>query len=142
MKKVLLALALLAVAADSPEAVVKYRQSVMKTLAAQMTAMSLIAKHDVTPSPNRLILHATAAADFSRDLPKLFPASTRNVRSSALPKIWSSASDFDRRAKNLEAETVKLESLARSGMSHSFAKQLEVVGATCKACHDVYRQQD
>jgi cytochrome c556 len=37
---------------------------------------------------------------------------------------------------------MKLESLARSGMTNAFGKQLEVVGATCKACHDSYRQQD
>ena len=142
MKKLLLALALFALAADAPEATVKYRQSVMKTLAAQMTAMSLIAKHEMTPGGDRLIMHATTAASFSRGVAKLFPVSTRNVRSSALPKIWSSGSDFDARAKKLETETVKLESLARSGMSNAFAKQLEVVGATCKACHDSYRQQD
>jgi cytochrome c556 len=73
MKKVLLALALFALAADTPEAMVKYRQSVMKTLAAQLTAMSLVAKHEITPNADRLILHATTAAEFSHDLAKLFP---------------------------------------------------------------------
>jgi len=142
MKTSLLALALLALAADAPEATVRYRQSVMKTLAAQMTAMSLISKHEMTPSGERLILHAATAAEFSRDLEKLFPPSTRNIRSGALPKIWTSGADFAAHAKKLESETVKLESLARSGMTTAFGKQLEAVGAACKSCHDSYRQQD
>ena len=141
MKKTLFVLAVLSIAADAPEATVKYRQAVMKTLGAQMTAMSLITKGEVSER-ERFPLHAQIAASVARDLASLFPAATANVRSSALPAVWQKRSEFESEAKKLERETAKLDTLAHANDFAAATKQLAVVNATCRECHDAFRRQD
>ena len=145
MKKLLalLALTLPALAAGKPEAAVKYRQSVMKSMGAQMTAMSLIVKGEVAHR-ERLAGHAEALHAVSRDLEALFPVGSGSdkVRTAAKPEIWKRWTELLAAAAALERESAKLSQLAAGRDARAFDAQFEKVSAACANCHKPFRVRD
>ena len=77
-------------AGDRAESVVKYRQSVMKAMAAHMTAISMVARQEIG-NDRQLAAHAEAIHGLSVGLGEFFPAGTdaTKVKSAARPKIWA-----------------------------------------------------
>jgi cytochrome c556 len=72
-------------------------------------------------------------------IPGMFPEGSALPGSRALPSIWSSKADFDRRAADYRQAALALRDLARSGDRTAFAAQVEVVQSKCAACHQRYR---
>jgi len=138
-----LIITLLFAAADSPQAIVKYRQASMKSMGGHMSAMSLVVKHQISSRAD-LVAHAEAVHGVSRRLVELFPAGTGSdvVRSEAKPLIWQRMPMFKRDAENLERESAKLESLAKKGEAKAFDEQFKVVSDACSDCHDSFRVHD
>jgi cytochrome c556 len=136
-------LALSTAASDAPEAVVKYRQSVMKAMAAHMTAASLIVKKQAGTRA-RLAAHADAIHALSDDLQSLFPASSgpEKVKTASLPAVWQRQQDFGTAAASLRNESAKLATLARHGDEHALAAQFDAVAAACSSCHKTFRARD
>ena len=144
MKKLLIPLvALLFLAADNPQAIVKYRQATMKSMGAHMSAMSLVVKHQISSRAD-LAAHAEAIHGVSRSLVALFPAGTGpdKVKSDAKPAIWQQMPEFRRDAERLERDSAKLAELAKKGDAKAFDEQFKVVGETCNDCHDSFRVRD
>lgn len=147
--KTLLSLALAAAlvpavanSADAPEAVVKFRQSVMKSMAGDMTCLSLVAKKEL---PLRDATRpAEALRAISADLSALFPAGTGpdKVKTAALAPIWEHWSEFRDDAAKLQRECVKLEQVARGADQHAFEAQFKVVADACSTCHKPFRAHD
>jgi len=63
-------------------------------------------------------------------------------RTYALPLIWQKQDDFTKLGKAIQAETVKLNQLAKAKDLAGLRTQYEVVGKACKSCHDTYRSPD
>jgi len=144
MKKLLIPLAaLLFLAADNPQAIVKYRQASMKSMGAHMSAMSLVVKKQVT-SRTDLAAHAEAIYGVSRTIGNLFPAGTGpdKVKTDAKAAIWQQIPEFRSQAVDLEHASRKLAELAKKGDAAGFDKQFKVVGDTCNDCHTLFRVQD
>jgi cytochrome c556 len=144
MKNILvLPLALLFLAADSPQATVKYRQASMKSMGAHMSAMSLVVKHQIASRAD-LAAHAEAIHGVSRGLGELFPAgsSPDKVKSDAKPAIWQQLPEFKRDAARLERESAKLAELAKKNDAKAFDDQFKVVAEACDICHDSFRVRD
>lgn len=57
----------------------------------------------------------------------------------AKPEIWAHRPDFDAKMDKMVTEAGKLPAVVRTGDMTAFKKQVDVVGAACKACHDDYR---
>ena len=57
----------------------------------------------------------------------------------AKPEIWTHRADFDAKMDKMVGEAAKLPAAARAGDGPAFRKQVEEVGAACKACHDEYK---
>ena len=74
----------------------KYRQSVMKAMAAHMTAMSLVVKKQVSDR-SQLAAHAAALRDLSGGLPKFFPRGTGSdkTKTAAKNEIWQRFPEFE-----------------------------------------------
>lgn len=139
-------------AGDRPEAVVKYRQSVMKAMAAHMTAISMVARQEIA-NDRQLAAHAEAIHGLSLGLGELFPAGTdaAKVKSAARLEIWRQPAEFKAAGAKLESESAKLLQLAQqrgaaSNAAPNFharlASQVDAVGAACKACHKTFRKSD
>jgi len=136
-------IALLFLAADSPEAIVKYRQASMKSMGSHMSAISLVVKHQISSRAD-LAAHAEAIHGVSRPLAGLFPAGTGpdKVKSDAKPAIWQEMAEFRHDAAELEQQSAKLAELARKGDAKAFDEQFKVVGETCNDCHNSFRVHD
>lgn len=144
MKKRLIPLvALLFLAADNPQAIVKYRQASMKSMGAHMSAMSLVVKHQITSRAD-LAAHAEAIHGVSRSLADLFAAGSGpdKVKSDAKPAIWQQQPEFKRDAERLERESAKLAELAKKNDAKAFDEEFKVVAESCDACHDSFRVRD
>jgi len=141
MKRLLLTLALLGIAADAPDTIVKYRQTEMKALGAHMTAMSMVVTKKQIASRAHLAAHAAAVHAVSSGLTDLFPAPDK-TKSSAKPEIWTRFDDFKRATANLERESAKLSELAAKKDWKAFDAQYASVVAACEDCHERYRIRD
>lgn len=130
-------------AADAPEATVRYRQSVMKAIAADMNALGAITRGDVSIA-RRASIHADSIAAHVRDLSTLFPAqsSPDHVKSAAKPEVWSQSSEFRAACAKVESETAKLATLAKTNDVKALQAQYAAVGAACTSCHRRFRNQD
>jgi len=136
-------IALLFLAADSPEAIVKYRQASMKSMGSHMSAMSLVVKHQISSRAD-LAAHAEAIHGVSRSLAGLFPVGSGpdKVKSGAKPAIWQEMAEFHHDAEELEQQSAKLAALAKKGDAKAFDEQFKVVGETCNDCHNSFRVHD
>ena len=143
MKKLIPLFALLFLAADKPESIVKYRQATMKSMGAHMSAMSLVVKHHISSRAD-LAAHAEAIHGVSRSLAGLFPAGTGpdKVKTDAKPAIWQQLPEFKQAAEQLEHDSAKLAELAKKGDAKAFDEQFKVVGETCNDCHNSFRVHD
>src|SRR5438477_2990337 len=88
LRSALALLALVAVAADKPPDIVKYRQSVMKAMGAHMAAMQLVVRKQVSERA-QLPAHANAVRDLSIGLTALFPrdSAPERVKTAAKPDV-------------------------------------------------------
>ena len=129
---------MLSIAADAPDAVVKYRQTVMKSLGNHMNAMSMVVVKKQIASRAQLAAHAESVHLMSAGLVELFPAPDK-ARSSAKPEIWTHFADFKAAAAKLERESAKLAQLKDA---RAFDAQFESVARACEECHDRFRSRD
>ena len=141
MKRILLIAALLSVAADAPDAVVKYRQTVMKSLGAHMTAMSMVVVKKQIASRAQLAAHAEAVHAVSAGIVEMFPAPDK-VRSSGKPEIWTRFPEFKASAAKVERESALLSQLAQKKEWKAFDAQFESVAKACEECHDRFRVRE
>jgi cytochrome c556 len=145
MKRILmiLAIAVPTLAADQPSDIVKYRQSVMKAMAAHMTAMSLVVKKQISDR-SQLAAHAAALRDLSGGLPKFFPRGTGSdkTKTAAKNEIWQRFGEFEGASLKLQRESNFLVEAAKRGDGKAFDAQFENVASACAACHRIFRVKD
>jgi cytochrome c556 len=145
MKRILifLLLSVPALAADNAAGVVKYRQSVMKAMAAHMTAMSLVVKKQVSDR-SQLAAHAAAVRDLSGGLPKFFPrgSGSDKIMTAAKNEIWQRFPDFEAESLKLQHESNSLTDAAKRGDAKAFDAQFENVANACAGCHRTFRVKD
>src|SRR3954453_7869844 len=98
MKRILfvLLIAFPALAVDQASDLVKYRQSVMKAMAAHMTAMSLATKKKVSDR-TQMAIKAVAIRDLSGGLARFFPRGTGSDRTKTAAKreVWQRFPEFE-----------------------------------------------
>ena len=59
----------------------------------------------------------------------------------ARPEIWKEQAKFKELSEKLQAETDKLQTVAKGGNLEAIKAQVGAVGQTCKACHDDFRKK-
>ncbi|MGQ9369767.1 c-type cytochrome [Azospirillum sp. ST 5-10] len=84
--------------------------------------------------------HARAMGAFAATIPSLFPAGSDQGDTEARPEIWSRFDDFTAKAKDFETAAKALEEAAAGGDAAAVGKRFAAVGASCKACHDQYKE--
>lgn len=126
--------------APSAEALVAARQAAFRlNLASFLAVKAAIARGDDVKT---LALPAGAMAGWAQAMPGLFPAGATTPQSKALPTVWSDRQGFEAAAANMAMAAAKLNELARAGDATGFQAQYAVLGGTCAACHDKYRQPE
>jgi len=124
-----------------PETLVKQRQAAM-TLQGKYHygQLRLMARGKMPYDANR----AARAAGFLEALSQMpwdgFAPSTTNVKSAALPAVFSEPAKFKEAQERLQSETAKLVSVIKNGDEAAVKAQIGAVDKACGGCHDNFRE--
>lgn len=147
MRKAIFATALLfimaqgsALAQVKPETLVKQRQAVMTLHGKYMGQLGRMAQ-------GREPYNASVAArnaGFLDALSKMpwdgFDASTKDVKSRALPAVFSDPGKFKQAADRYQGEVTKLVAATKGGDEGAVKSAIGAVGKACAGCHDDFQQ--
>ncbi|ACG77552.1 putative cytochrome c signal peptide protein [Phenylobacterium zucineum HLK1] len=97
-------------------------------------------------NPNAATVQAQTKtmASLATALPTWFPRGSgveARPKSEAKANIWTDAAGFSAVASAMQVQVSKLNQAALSGDMDAVKAQVRPTGASCKACHDKYRQQ-
>ena len=125
---------------QKPEDAVKYRKAVMTVMGSHAGRIGAMAN-------GRAPFDAKAAADSAALLETLsrlpweaFGPGTDKGETRALPAIWTEQAKFKEGSDKLQAETAKLNAVAKTGNLDAIKTAFGAVGQSCKACHDAYQK--
>ncbi len=148
MKKSLLAAGLAvalvsgsALAQMKPETMVKQRQAAMTLQGKYFGPMVGMAQGKVPYDAKIVQRNAGFLDNLSRMPWDGFADSTKDVKSAALPAIWSESAKFAEAADRLQTEASKLYAVSRSGDEDAVKAQIGAVGKACGGCHESFRQK-
>jgi len=122
-----------------PEDAIKYRQSALTLMASHFGRMQPVIKGQAPYDPAQIkvnvqLLQTLAALPWAA-----FGAGTEGGH--ARPEVWSDAVGFKQKQDDLRANVDKLAVAANAGDLGQLRAAFGDVGASCKACHDAYRQK-
>ena len=129
-----------AYAADEPENIIKFRQTVMKGNGAHITNIAAVVKGQVTITAN-LVADAHAIADGLETFGKLFPPGTEGGKTNALAKIWDDRAGFDKALADAQAAAQSMIGATASNDIATIGKALGALGKSCGGCHKPYRKK-
>ena len=135
----------LAFADPPPAAQIKPRQDKLRDMGGALKAITDEIKKGRIDWDNAAIPNAQTIKDRSVYILNWFPKGSgpeAHVKTYALPVIWQKQDDFTRLGKQLQADAVKLQQVANAKDEAGLKAQVQVIGKTCKACHDTYRSPD
>jgi len=138
-------MATLAFADPPPAAQIKPRQDKLRDMGGALKAITDEIKKGRIDWDNAAIPNAQTVKDRSVYILNWFPKSSgpeAHVKTYALPVIWQKQDDFTKLGKQLQADAVKLQQVANAKDEAGLKAQVQVIGKTCKACHDTYRSPD
>jgi cytochrome c556 len=70
-----------------------------------------------------------------------FDPSTKNVKSAALPPLWSEPAKFKEAQERLQSEVSRLVSVSKGGDEGAVKAQIGAVGKACGNCHENFREK-
>jgi cytochrome c556 len=148
MKFALIVLAMLiAVPASAqfrkPEDAVKYRQSVMYTMATHFySRVGAMANGRIPYDPKAAADHADVVATLSRLPWPAFTPDTNGVgKTDAKPAVWTEQAKFKDLSEKMQAEVLKLQAAAKTGNLDALKVAYRATSDSCKACHDSFTSQ-
>ncbi len=130
-----------ALAASAAENAIATRQAGYKKIGASFKAISDELKKS-SPDAKVIAANAQVVNAQSAQVPKWFPKGSgpeAGVKTEAKPNIWTDSAKFAVAAANFHTEAGKLQTISATGNIDAIKAQFRATGATCKACHDVYR---
>jgi cytochrome c556 len=138
----LAAAATLASAQVKPEDAIAYRQGVYKIIGWNFGPMAAMVRGDRPYDKAAFAKHAeNVAAVGPMALEGFGPGTDKGAPTKAKPEIWTKMDDFRAKMTKMNEETSKLASVAKTGSLDDIKKQFGATGASCKACHDDYRNK-
>ena len=127
----------------TPEAAIKYRQSVMTVQGRAMYGSIGGMASGRTPYDAKV---AADNADLVVMLSKLpwvafGPGTEKGATTDAKPAIWTEAAKFKELGDKMQAEVVKLAAAAKTGNLDNLKAAYGPARDSCKACHDAFTSQ-
>jgi cytochrome c556 len=128
-----------ALAQAKPEQLIKQRQSAMTLIAKYWGPMVPMMQGKVPMNMQVVQRNAGFLDNLSRMPWDGFDAATKDVKSAALPAIWSDSAKFAEAADRLQSEANKLYQVSRGGDEAAIKAQIKAVGGACGGCHEHFR---
>lgn len=130
-------------AADTPENLVKYRQSVMKAIGGHTGSIAAVVKGEVSFGAH-VANHARGIKDMSLIVADIFPPNSGPMDyadTGALPAIWDQPAKFKEALTAFQSAAAKFADIAAGGDQQAIAEGLGALGKTCGGCHKPFRQK-
>lgn len=128
--------------AQDPAAIVDERRAALKRAGAALTGINDYVRQDKGTQAD---VQAAVAVlvEVSGAMKNWFPEGTAIGvgNSEARPLIWQQKPDFEAKIATFQAEAKNFVPIAATGDKAAIGKQVGVTFASCKACHDVYREK-
>jgi cytochrome c556 len=70
-----------------------------------------------------------------------FVASTKDIKTGALPAVYTDTAKFKESADRLQSETAKLVTLTKGGDEAAVKAQVLVIDKVCGGCHESFREK-
>jgi cytochrome c556 len=94
------------------------------------------------PYDAALVAHNAAFLDVLDKMPwDGFAPSTKDVKSAALPAVFTDTAKFKEAQERLQSEVSKLVVISRTGDEAAVKAQLGAVGKSCGGCHENFREK-
>ena len=121
------------------EDAIKYRQSALSVLGTHFSRLGAMANGKM-PFDAKSAQESAEVVAFMAKLPWAgFEAAHEGGK--AKPEVWKEQAKFKELATKLEAETGKLAAAAKTGDLDKVKAAFGPAAATCKACHDDFRNR-
>ncbi len=122
------------------EDAIKYRKNALFVMQQHYARVGAMANGRV-PFDARVAADNAAIAESMSRLPwAAFGEGTDKGDTKAKPDIWRERAKFDAAADKMQAEMGKLAAASKTGNLDAIKAAFQATGATCKACHDDFRQ--
>ena len=128
--------------ADETNPDIIHRQAIYKIVGGHMTALrsSLMLNNEKTQG--QLAFHAEGIVEAFKRMGDAYPAGSDKGVTKASPDIWTKPEEFREAGRNaFGAATNLLEVVQMDGSKREIMASFRDLGASCKACHDDFRQK-
>lgn len=125
--------------AESDQAQIEYRQTVMGGIGSNIGAISGILKNRLT-LPGHVENHARQIAESAKLIGGAFKNNISEGATDAKIKIWSDWSGFEEAIAGLESAANALATAAASGDDAAVGPAVKALGKSCGGCHKAYRK--
>jgi cytochrome c556 len=128
--------------ADETNPDIIHRQGIYKIVGGHMTALrsSLLLNNEKTQG--QLAFHAEGIVEAFKRMGDAYPESSKNGITKASPAIWEKPEEFREAGRNaFGAATNMLEVVQMDSGKREIMMAFRDLGASCKACHDDFRQK-
>lgn len=119
-------------------AAVQVRMHGMKMIADNVKVLGSMAKSQIAFDAQSARAAAAVIEQHAAQSVDLFAPEESDPKSEALPAIWENFDDFTAKARDLEAVAGGLATSINS--LEDVRAAMGPIGATCKACHAIYRE--
>lgn len=131
-----------AFAQAKPEDAIAYRQGAFKIIGWNFGPMAGMVQGRIPYDKDGFAKRAAnVAAVAAMPFEGFGPGTDAGAPTKAKAEVWSKSADFKAKADKMVEETTKLAAIAKTGSLDDIKKQFGATGATCKACHDDYRNK-
>jgi cytochrome c556 len=125
--------------AEMDQAKIKYRQTLMGAVGANMGGIGTILKNQLN-LPGHVESHARQLAASAKLVGAAFEANLSEGATDAKPEIWSDWAGFEQAIADFEAAANTLAAAAASGDGAAIGPAVKGLGKTCGGCHDSFRK--
>ena len=124
-----------------PEDAIKLRQSAMKLVGYNFGSIGAMV-NDKKPYNKEEAIRNGANLESLTTMPfEFFIAGTDKGETKAKPEVWKESDKFKAGAEKLQAESVKLAQVTKTGDMAALKAQFNATAQACKACHDNFREK-
>ena len=123
------------------EDAIKYRQSVMSLIGTHFTRMGAVVKGEAPYNKEAFEKNAVLVDSLYRLPLDAFMAPGSDKGSGMKADALTQKDKFTQMHNTTEAELAKLAAVAKGGDLNAIKPQFGAAGASCKACHDAYRNK-
>lgn len=120
---------------------IKYRQSLMSAIGANMGSIGDILKHQLD-RPGAIANHAGQMADAAALIAPAFRDRVTAGPTDARPAIWKDWAKFEQAVADYEAAAKGLASAASGGDPAAIGAAMKQLGKSCGTCHKPFRKKN